>query len=76
MKNMRLILSLALVALIVVFSIQNAAELQVNFLFWSLTTRRVFVLFGVLVIGIILGWLLRAHADSRHTEKIKQLDKE
>lgn len=65
MKNARLVLSLTLVALIVVFSIQNAEELQVRFLFWSLTTRRVFVLFGVLVIGIILGWIWHAHSVSR-----------
>jgi uncharacterized integral membrane protein len=71
MKNMKLILSLVLVAVIVVFSIQNAEELQVRFLFWSLTTRRVFILFGVLTIGVILGWLWRAHVDSQRQEKIR-----
>ena len=64
MKNMKLILSLALVALIVVFAIQNAEELQIRFLFWSITTRRVFVLFGILAIGIIVGWIMRAYADA------------
>lgn len=65
MKNAKLIIALALLALLVVFSIQNAEELQVRFLFWSLTTRRVFILFGVLVVGIILGWALHAHSSSR-----------
>ena len=74
MKNMRLILSLALIAVIVVFSIQNAEELQVRFLFWSLTTRRVFVLFGVLAIGIILGWIMRAHVDTRSRNQAETLD--
>lgn len=69
MKNAKLIVALGLVALIVVFSIQNAEELQVKFLFWSLTTRRVFILFGVLVVGIILGWALHAHASTRSNEK-------
>ena len=65
LKNKKLILPSSLVALVVVFFIQNAEELQVSFLFWSITTRRVYVLVGVLAIGIVLGWLLRAHADSR-----------
>lgn len=65
MKNAKLIIALALLALIVVFSIQNAEELQVQFLFWSLTTRRVFILFGVLMVGIILGWALHAYSNSR-----------
>ena len=64
MKNLRLTLSLTLVALIVVFSIQNAQELQVNFLFWSITTRRVFILFAILVIGVILGCTLPTFADA------------
>ena len=72
MKNLRLTLSLTLVALIVVFSIQNAQELQVNFLFWSITTRRVFILFAILVIGVILGWTLRAFADARAKSRIEE----
>lgn len=74
MRNKRLILPLTLVALILVFFIQNAEELQVRFLFWSVTMRRVYILFGVLAIGIILGWLLRTYMDSRQKEEIKQLD--
>lgn len=57
-------LVLSLVGLIVVFTIQNAEELQVRFLFWSFSTRRAFILFGVLAIGIVLGWLFRAHSDA------------
>ena len=76
MKNAKLILALGLVALIVIFSIQNAEELQVRFLFWSITTRRVFVLFGVLAIGIILGWLWRAHSDARSEMKAEIKDQE
>ena len=72
MKNFRFTLSLVLIGLIAVFAIQNAAELQVHFLFWSITTRRVFVLFGVLAIGFFLGWLMRSFADGRHKENIEK----
>ena len=47
MKNKKLSLLLALAALILVFFLQNTDALQVNFLFWSVTMRRVYVLFFV-----------------------------
>lgn len=65
MKNVRLMLILLLVAIIVIFTVQNAEELQVRFLLWSFSTRRAFVLFGVLGVGIVLGWSLRAHSDAK-----------
>lgn len=64
--NIRLIFSLILIGLIVVFSIQNVAEVEVQFLFWSFTTRRAFLIFVVLAIGILVGWVLHSiHRRSR-----------
>lgn len=65
MKNKKLILPLALAALILVFFLQNTDALQVNFLFWSVTMRRVYVLFCVLAIGTAIGWLLRGQYQDR-----------
>ncbi len=58
--NIRLILTLTLIGLIVVFSIQNVAEVEVQFLFWSFTTRRAFLVFSVLAIGVIIGWVIHS----------------
>ncbi|HSR54944.1 MAG TPA: LapA family protein [Alphaproteobacteria bacterium] len=65
MKNIRLTLSLILLALVFIFAFQNAELLQVRFLFWSIETRRIFILLATLIIGFVLGWAFRAHADTR-----------
>ena len=68
MRELKLVLGVLLLGLVVVFAIQNAEELQVNFLFWTLTMRRALVLFSVLVVGIILGWALHSVSESRRED--------
>jgi uncharacterized integral membrane protein len=60
MRNLKLVVSLVLLAMLVIFSIQNAEVLGINFLFWSLQVRRALLLFLVLAIGIVIGWVLRS----------------
>ena len=72
MRNVKLVSALALLGLLVVFSIQNAELLQVNFLLWSFEMRRALILFLVLAIGIILGWVL--HSFRRASQKSAQSD--
>lgn len=48
---------LALVLLIVLFTVQNAAVVTINFLFWEFSVSRALMIFFVLIIGIIIGWL-------------------
>jgi hypothetical protein len=64
MSNVKLFVILAAASLLVIFTIQNAAEIEVNLFFWSITTRRAFLVFGVLVIGILIGWIF--HSISAH----------
>ncbi len=67
--NIKLFLSLTLIGLIVVFSIQNVAEVEVQFLFWSFTTRRAFLIFVVLTIGILIGWIVHSlHRRARRRD--------
>ena len=65
MRNWKFSVGLALLIVVVVFSIQNAESLQVNFLFWHFTMRRALLLFLVLVAGMLLGWGLHARAARR-----------
>ena len=58
-RKLRLIFSLVLVSLVLVFALQNAATVEVRFLFWSLPLPRSLLIFFVLVIGVIAGWFLR-----------------
>lgn len=65
MRNVKLIVSLNLLALLVIFSIQNAELLQINFLFWSFEMRRALMLFLVLAIGVVIGWTLHSLRNAR-----------
>lgn len=65
MKHWKLAIALVLLGLLVIFSIQNAEELQVRILFWTVTTRRAFMLFIILAIGIVVGWVLHGLSASR-----------
>jgi len=68
--NFRLIFILTLIGLAVLFVVQNVAVVEIQFLTWSLAISRSILIFLVLAIGIIVGWLL--HSYSVHKEKIKQ----
>lgn len=56
MRNVKLVASLLLVGLVVIFVVQNAEVLQVNLFFWTVEARRAVVLFVVLAIGVAVGW--------------------
>jgi uncharacterized integral membrane protein len=61
----RLVLSLALVAVAAVFILQNAAVVEVRFLFWKIGMSRAVWMLVLLAIGVILGWLLHSYARHR-----------
>jgi uncharacterized integral membrane protein len=55
--NWRHIIGAILLLLIVVFTLQNAAVVSIAFLFWKLEISRVLIIFFVLGIGFIIGWI-------------------
>lgn len=52
------ILLLVLLALVIVFALQNTQIVDVQFFFWTLSMSRALVLLGTLVIGLIAGWVI------------------
>lgn len=56
--NFKLILGLILAGLAVVFIIQNFAAVELTFLVWTVSMSRALLMFFILSIGLILGWLL------------------
>ena len=56
--SIRLVLSIVLLGLLVIFSAQNYEVVRVRFLFWHLDLSRAVLLFLVLAIGIAIGWAL------------------
>jgi len=60
MKNVKLAVAIALAVLVVIFAIQNAEPVGVEFLIWTWTASRALVLFLVFLAGVAVGWLGRA----------------
>ena len=67
--NPRLIASLVLIGLIVLFVVQNAALVQVQFLLWTVELSRALLIFVVLAVGIVIGWLIRGHAATKARDR-------
>lgn len=63
--NYKLILSLILAGLILLFIIQNVAVVEIQFLFWSIQMFRSLLIFFLLAIGIIIGWFLHGYLKQR-----------
>jgi lipopolysaccharide assembly protein A len=56
--NAKLILAIILAVTAAVFILQNVTSVDLTFLFWTLSMSRALLLFLVLSLGFILGWLL------------------
>jgi len=56
----RLIVTAILVVLVMIFAIQNAAIVEIKLLFWQVAFPRSLLIFLVLMIGMVLGWILKA----------------
>jgi len=60
----KLAIILVLSGLTVLFIIQNVVVVEVRFLFWSLEMSRSLLMFFLIAIGMIIGWVL--HSFFRH----------
>jgi uncharacterized integral membrane protein len=60
--NLKIIVSVILAGLALLFLIQNIEVININFLFWTLSISRSLLMFSVLLVGLILGWLLHSHS--------------
>lgn len=63
--NAKLITSIILAGLAAIFIFQNAAILELKFLFWTLSASMTLTMFLVFSLGIITGWLLRGTFSRR-----------
>lgn len=68
MANAKLVFSLVLSGLVVLFLIQNTAVVEVRFMLWSISMSRSLMIFFVFAFGILSGWLLHSHLVCRKEE--------
>ncbi len=59
--NFRAYIGLFLLLLVVIFIVQNAAVVDIQFLFWKMSMSRSLMIFFVLAAGIIIGWITAAN---------------
>ena len=59
--NSKILISLSLIALILVFVFQNTTVVEIQFFWWSLSMSRALMVFAVLIVGIVIGWLWGSH---------------
>ena len=55
----RNIVFISLIAVVLVFVVQNTQVVEFRFLVWTISLSRALMLFGALAIGVVAGWLLR-----------------
>jgi len=66
--NIKLFSSLLLIGLIVIFTVQNAAVVEIQILFWKLAMSRAILIFIVLATGLIIGWLLHGYVRIKRSK--------
>lgn len=73
--NFRLYALLALIAFGTIFIVQNTAVVEVKILFWTLAMSRALMIVFLLLLGFVLGWLLRGHFSHKHDNDPSSSDK-
>ena len=61
MMHFKLIISLILTGIAVLFVIQNVSVVEIRFMFWSIAMSRALLIFFVLATGIGIGWLMHGY---------------
>jgi uncharacterized integral membrane protein len=63
--HIKLVFSLLLAGLAVLFVIQNVAVVEISFMLWTVSMSRSLLIFFLLSIGIIIGWLMHSYIIHR-----------
>lgn len=56
----KLVITTALIVLVMIFAVQNAAVVEIRLLFWDVAFPRSLLIFMMLLIGVVIGWFLRS----------------
>ena len=69
--SFKLIFSIVMAGMTILFIMQNVPSVEVTFLFWTLSMSRALLMSLILSIGIILGWLLNSYFKRFKTVSIQ-----
>lgn len=65
MKPLKQAIAIALLLIIFVFAVQNAALIEYQFLTWTFEARRSAVVAVCVAIGVLIGWVARGARQGR-----------
>lgn len=68
MKDFRFWFTVAVVGLLVVFTLQNVVDVRVTFLFWTIELPQAILLFAVFIVGMLTGWILKSVRHPRQPQ--------
>ena len=49
-----------LIILVMIFAVQNAAIVEIRLLFWEVAFPRSLLIFMMLLVGMVIGWVTRS----------------
>lgn len=59
--KIKLTFIIVLILLVVIFIIQNASVVDIKVFFWTISISRILLMFILLLIGIIIGFLFKGY---------------
>ena len=59
--KIKLTFIIVLILLVVIFIIQNASVVDIKVFFWTISISRILLMFILLLIGIIIGFLFKSY---------------
>ncbi|MEX2617056.1 MAG: LapA family protein [Alphaproteobacteria bacterium] len=68
MKNFRYWLVIVVAGIVILFTLQNTATVEVNFLLWTLSLPGALLLFVLFGAGILVGLLMARVQHRRHDD--------
>jgi uncharacterized integral membrane protein len=63
--QIKLVVTLILAGMAVLFIFQNVAAVEIQLLFWSIQISRSLLMILMLVIGMLMGWFLHSYWSYR-----------
>ena len=68
MTKVKYIILLILLALLIIFALQNTKIVEVQLFFWLISMSRALMVIGVCILGFFGGWLARIFYETRSKE--------
>ncbi len=68
--SVKLVGGLIIAGLIIIFTLQNTQVVEIRLFFWKVVMSRALMIFIILAVGVILGWILRTLTIGEEDENL------